>query len=338
MRNITIISDVWTTTNVSGVVTWLLNTKRGLEERGFMVTLIHPGQFNNFPLPTYPEIKISMPTRKKMENMIRSDNPDYICIATEGPLGLIARSACLKNEWKFTTFYHTRLPEYLYVRFKTFKNVTYQYMRWFHNASACTMVTTRSLMRELEQKEFEHLALIPLGVDIELFRKNPHAKIPTEFHKPVFVYMGRIAPEKNIEAFLECNLPGSKLIIGDGPSKSALEEKYENRAIFVGYKKGQELIDLLSVSDVFVFPSKTDTFGLTIIEALACGLPVAAYDVQGPNDIITSGEEGFLGSDLEGNAKKCLEIDSAKCIKKAQEYTWDNSVKIFAENLVPMGS
>ncbi len=334
MSTITFITDTWITTNVSGVVTWLINTKKHLEARGFTVTIIYPGQFTSFPLPTYPEIKISLLTRKKMEEMIRESAPDYIHIATEGPLGLTARAACLKNNWKFTTFYHTRMPEYLSIRFKALKGPTYQYMRWFHNASTGTMVSTASLKAELERKRFKHIALVPLGVDIREYQKNPAAQVPPGLKKPIFVYLGRIAPEKNLEAFLECNLPGSKLIIGDGPARIALEEKYKERATFVGYKKGTELADLLSVSDVFVFPSKTDTFGLTIIEALACGLPVAAYDVQGPNDIITNGEDGFLGEDLETNAKKCLALGPEKCIQKAQKYTWENSVQTFVENLV----
>ena len=269
-----------------------------------------------------------------MEAMILAGSPDFIHIATEGPLGLVARAACQKNSWKFTTFYHTRLPEYLHIRFRTFKGITYQYMRWFHQASMCTMVSTNSLKKELEERGFKHVELVTMGVDIEKFQRNPNATLPTYLQKPVFTYLGRVAPEKNIEAFLDCNLPGSKLIIGDGPAREALEAIYGRNSTFVGFKKGQEIIDLLSVSDVFVFPSKTDTFGLTIIEALACGLPTAAYDVQGPNDIIESGIDGFLGENLEENAKKCLSIDPAMCIEKAKQYSWTISAERYLEHLI----
>ncbi|MEK7150921.1 MAG: glycosyltransferase family 1 protein [Patescibacteria group bacterium] len=333
MKNITFITDAGTDNNISGVVTWLLNTKRELEKKDYKITLIEPKQFTNFPLPSYPEIKIALLSRNAMESMIAESKPDFIHIATEGPLGLVARAACQKNSWKFTTFYHTRLPEYLHVRFRTFKGITYQYMRWFHQASACTMVSTNSLKKELEERSFERVALVPMGVDIELFQRNQSAVKPDNLQKPIFTYLGRVAPEKNIEAFLECSLPGSKLIIGDGPAREALELKYKHNAIFVGYKKGQEIIDLLSISDVFVFPSKTDTFGLTIIEALACGLPTAAYDVQGPNDIIENGVDGYLGENLEENAKKCLTIDSTMCTKKAKKYSWTHSAESFLEHL-----
>ncbi|HEY4477147.1 MAG TPA: glycosyltransferase family 1 protein [Candidatus Paceibacterota bacterium] len=333
MNNITIVTDVSPSTNTSGVITWLINMKKSLEQQGFVVTLIQHEQFTSFPLPMYPEIKISLLTRKKMDNLLTESKPDYIHIATEGPLGLVARAVCLKNKWQFTTFYHTRLPEYIYVRLKTFKGLTYDYLRWFHNASACTMVSTESMKQELKTQQFNHITVVPLGVDIHMFQKNPIAKLPPQFIKPIFVYVGRVALEKNLEAFLDCNLPGSKLIIGDGPAKLKLQEKYRDEAFFVGYKSGKELVDLLSISDVFVFPSKTDTFGLTIIEALACELPVAAYDIQGPNNIITHGKDGFLGDDLETNAKKCLTINRSECVKKAMQYSWENATKIFVANL-----
>lgn len=329
MKHIVFVSDVWLGANVSGVVTWLVNIKRQLEKRGFRVSIIHPADFLSLPLPTYPEIRLSLFARKKVKDMLRQALPDYIHISTEGPLGLAARRICLKNKWRFTTYYHTRLPEYVQVRLKTGKKAIYAYLRWFHHASTCIMVGTPSMKAELEQKGFGHIAVVSHGIDLQLFRRNPNARAPEGLRQPIFAYLGRIAPEKNIEAFLKCDLPGSKLIIGDGPSKSKLENKYENTAYFAGFKKGQELVDLLSAADVFVFPSKTDTFGLTIVEALACGLPIAAYDVTGPRDIITNGLDGFLGDDLENNAKKCLAIDRALCIKKAQQYSWENSANLF---------
>lgn len=181
---------------------------------------------------------------------------------------------------------------------------------------------------------FKNVTVLPFGVELDLFKKNPKAKTPKSFKKPIFTFLGRIAPEKNLKAFLKCDLPGTKLIIGDGPQKQNLKKKFKKHTVFVGKKKGQEIVDLLSISDVFVFPSKTDTFGLVLVEALACELPVAAYNVHGPKDIITNGQDGFLGNDLAKNAIKCLDLDRKKCRKKALQYSWDNFTNKFIKNIV----
>jgi len=333
MKNIVIITDTWEDKNTNGVVIFLLNIKTRLEKLGFRVSIIQPDQFRHLSLPTYAEIKMSLSTRAHMERAIMDTHPDYIHIATEGSLGLVARTACVKNKWKFTTFYHTRFPEYVAIRFKLLEKPAARYMKWFHKASACTMVSTESLKEELEQKGFKNMVISPLGVDLDVFHKNPNAQIPDDLSHPLFVFMGRIAPEKTIEDFLECDLPGSKMIIGDGPSRLTLEEKYQNKALFTGQKSREELVNLLSVSDVFVFPSRTDTFSLAIIEALACGLPVAAYNVQGPRNIITNGYDGFLGENLKENALKCLEIDRSHCVTTARKYSWDVAVNEFLKNL-----
>ncbi len=332
-KTIVIITDAWTSAGVNGVVTALLKIQENLEKQGFRVVVIHPGMFFSVALPSDKSIRLSMFVKGKLERMLRKENPDYIHIATEGPLGLAGRRVCLNSKWPFTTFYHTRFPEYIEARFGGFKNLTYRYERWFHRASAALMVSTPSLKRELEARGFINLVVTPLGADLELFKHNPLAVPLPGMIKPIFVFLGRVAVEKNIEAFLKCDLPGSKLIIGDGPSRKELETKYHGKAVFAGYKTHTEVVDLLSASDVFVFPSKTDTFGLVIVEAMACGLPVAAYDVQGPADIVTNGVDGFLGEDLEGNAKKCLQLNRQKCIEKAQQYSWANSVKKFIENI-----
>jgi len=335
MKSIVFISDAWTSAGVNGVVTWLTNTRKILEQRNFKTTIIHPGLFYNIPLPNYPEVKLSLFAKNKMQQMIKAAKPDYICIVTEGPLGFTARRICKANNWKFSTFYHTRFPEYIDLRLGGFKETAYSYMRWFHKPSSCVMVGSKSMKDDLIKERFENVVYVPEGVDLGLFQRNEKASPPAGLAKPIFTFMGRLAPEKNLEAFLDCELPGSKLIIGDGPSKAELEQKYSD-AKFVGYKKGQELVDLLSISDVFVFPSKTDTFGLTMIEAMACGIPVAAFDVTGPKDVVTNGETGYLGENLAENAKKCLQLDKNKCMQKAHEFTWENSVKIFAKNLVPI--
>ena len=334
MKKVVIITDVWSK-NINGVVTAISYTKKGLEERGYQVTVIHPGLFHNLPLPSYAEIRLAIATRSHLREILKQIKPDYIHIATEGPLGFAARTACSKQKWNFTTSYHTHLPEYVSTRIpiKQIEKVTWKYLKWFHSKSKRIMVATPTLKKELEKKHFKNIVVIPFGVELELFKKNPEAKIPKLFKKPVFTFLGRISPEKNIKAFLECNLPGTKLIIGDGPSKKNLESKFKKNTVFVGKKKGQEIVDLLSISDVFVFTSKTDTFGLVIIEALACNLPVAAYNIHGPKDIISNGKDGFLGDNLEKNALKCLKINTSLCRKKALKYSWNNFTNKFIKNI-----
>lgn len=340
MKRILIVTDVTpisvsgiTRDSVSGVSTAIDYAKKGLEKQGFEVTLIHPRLFRNFPLPYYKDVRLAFVTKRKIELLMTKLKPDYVHIATEGPLGFVARSICIELGWKFTTSYHTRLPEYVAARVGHLKQLTYQYMRWFHSKSERVMVTTPSLKKELEKRGFKNVVSFPLGVDIQLFKRNPKAKPPKGLKAPIFTYMGRVSPEKNIESFLSCDLPGSKLVIGDGPARKELEKEFRGKALFLGFKKGQSLVDLLSASDVFVFPSKTDTFGLVMIEALACGLPVAAYNVQGPKDVVEIGVNGFLGSNLAKSAKQCLTLDRKACEASAKKYTWENYVKGFIRNL-----
>lgn len=334
MKKIVLVTDVWLS-NINGVVTSLIKTKEGLETAGFEVATIHPGQFKTIPMPTYPEIKLAITSIKKIRNILIKEKPDYVHIATEGSLGLAARTACRKNQWNFTSFYHTRLPDYVYTRLKIFRELTYKYLRWFHSKSSRIFVPVASLKKELEVRNFHNLAVVPYGVDTDFFKNNP-LSIYKNLSKPIFVFLGRLAPEKNLKAFLECRLPGSKLVIGDGPDRNKLESEYKNNVRFVGYKTGPELVELLSASSVFVFPSKTDTVGIAILEALACGLPVAAYDVPGPQDIITQGIDGFLGDDLETNAVKCLTLNAENCRKKALAFSWQRSIDSFIENLAPI--
>lgn len=334
-KKIAIITDAWSK-NISGVVTAVKYTKIGLEKKGFKVTIIHPGMFHNLPMPYYSEIRMPIFAGRKLGKMLRQIQPDYIHIETEGALGIVARTVCLRHKWKFTTSYHTKMPDYVAMRIKLkpIKKLTWDYLRWFHSKSQKIMVSTRCLKRELEKMKFKNVVVIPFGADLELFKKNPKAKISPHLKKPIFTFLGRIAQEKNLRAFLEANLPGTKLIIGDGPDRKKLVKKFAGKAVFVGRKKGQKIVDLLSVSDVFVFPSKTDTFGLVLIEALACGLPVAAYNVPGPKDIIKNGVDGYLGKDLAKNAVKCLSLNPENCRKKALKYSWDNFTGRFIKNLV----
>jgi len=335
MKRIIIITDSGRQ-QISGVATALSHRKEILEKKGFEVLMIHPDFFTTIPLPIYPECKMAIFSSKKLEEMIKEFEPDYIHIETEGALCASARSLCVKNGWAFTTSYHTRIPEYIALKSSILEKVSRKYMRWMHSKSRRIMVTTQSLKKELEALHFKNVTLVSLGVDTNLFKRNPFATPPKGLKKPIFTFLGRVSPEKSVDMFLACDLPGSKLVIGDGAEKKKLQKEFKNKALFVGYKKGQELINLLSVSDVFVFPSKTETFGLVMIEALACGLPVAAYNVHGPKDIITSGFDGFLGENLKKNALKCLKLKPENCRKTAMKYSWKESAEKFIKNLVPI--
>lgn len=334
MRKILFVTDAWRP-QVNGVVTMLEKTKTLLEKKGYVVELIEPGQFHTVPLPLYPEIRLALFPARKVDALIRDVAPDSIHIATEGPLGLAARRACIRRGLRFTTSYHTHYDLYTEARFAIFMKPVSRLLRWFHSVAVRTLVSTDSLKQELEKRGFKNLTVCPLGVDTDFFiRKN--GRPPIELEKPVFVYFGRIAKEKSPEDFLRLSLPGTKLVIGDGPDRKALEAEYGNKALFVGYKRGTELIDWLSLADVLVFPSRTETFGLVILEALSCGIPVAAHDVMGPKDIITNGKDGFLEGNLTKAALACLALDPAECRKTALRYSWEASARAFETSLVPV--
>ncbi|MDE2399594.1 MAG: glycosyltransferase family 1 protein [Patescibacteria group bacterium] len=334
MKKILIVTDAWYPQVASGVLTILNNLIPRLKEKGFEVVIIHPGLFPTFPLPFYREVRIPFFTKRKVESIIMQEKPDYIHIMTESVLGFWARYACRKNNLKFTTSYCTDLPLYIEIRIGFFADTSYRYLRWFHDGGEKTIIHTKSLKSKLEQRGFKkNLTIWPAGVDTDLFKPN-NGNFSLPYQRPIFVYLGRIAIEKNLEEFLRCSLPGTKLIIGDGPLRHALERKYKDSAIFVGYKKGQELVDILASCDVAVFPSETDTFGLTIIEAMACGLPVAAHDVIGPGDVISHGVDGFLDKNLEFAALQCLKLSREAGRKKALTYSWDVSTQEFIDNLI----
>lgn len=331
MKKILLVTDAWAP-QVNGVVRVQDAQIASLKARGYEVVVIEPGQFRTVPLPMYPEIRLALFARRRIEKVIEELQPDAIHLMTEGPLGWAARSVCMKRNIPFTTWYHTHLQLYVDVRLRGLLRPIYVLLRRFHSAAQQTMVSTESLKWELESAGFRHLVVVPLGVDTELFTRNPAPPLPA-LPKPVFVYFSRLAPEKSPEEFLKLNLPGTKLVIGDGPDRAKLEKKYGEGNMFVGYKHGQELVDWLSLSDVFVFPSRTETFGLVVLEALACGIPVAAHSVMGPRDSITERKDGYLSEDLREAALKCLELSPKDCRAKAQLYSWEHSADTFIKNL-----
>ncbi len=329
MKRILIVTDAWHP-QINGVVTTLSQTVSNLKKLGHLVKVIHPKNFTSLPCPTYPEIALSMTTPKTLYKEISEFNPHSIHISTEGPLGWAARSVCKKKKFPFTTSYHTRFPEYLRMRLPIPLKVSYSVIRKFHNRAANIMVATKELQSELISRRFNNTCLWTRGVDTELFK--PRSKDFLGTNKPVFMYAGRVAVEKNIETFLKLDLPGTKYVVGDGPAKQQLEKEYP-AAIFVGYQKGEQLAKYLAAADVFVFPSKTDTFGVVMLEAMACGVPIAAYPVVGPAQVVKHGTTGILDNNLKTAALQALEMSPDACRNHIKQYSWQACTKQFLNNL-----
>jgi glycosyltransferase involved in cell wall biosynthesis len=326
-----LISDAWRP-QINGVVTTLTRTCEALEALGHSVEKITPNRFSTWPCPSYPEIRLAMGCGRKLRRILDDFQPEAIHIATEGPLGLAARRYCRKRGLAYTTSFHTRFPEYVYLRFRIPLAWGYAYLRWFHGQSARVMAATQSLIEELENRGFRNLALWTRGVDTNLFR--PRGKDAITDTRPVFLYTGRVAIEKGIEDFLRLDLPGTKYVVGDGPQRGELQSRYPG-VRFVGYQTGEPLAELIAAADVFVFPSRTDTFGLVILEALAAGVPVAAYPVRGPRDVLTDPRVGCLDEDLRHAALEALGLNADDCRRFALSFTWENSARQFLGNLAP---
>lgn len=324
------ITDAWDP-QINGVVTSLKMNIAHLEKKGHKIFLIHPGLFRTLPLPTYKEIRLALAPEKTLKKMFEEILPHAIHIVTEGPLGISGRKICMQKNIPFTTAYHSNFPLYLKKRTLLPESLFFPYFRRFHNASIRTIVATQSIAEKLSRVGFRHLAVVPLGVDTKTF-SCPKEISSLPYEKPIFVYLGRIASEKNVDDFLKLHLPGTKLLIGDGPRRKALEKRYP-KTFFLGYRKGKGISEILCGCDVLVMPSKTETFGLVMLEGLACGLPVAAYPVPGPKDIITNGVNGYLNSNLAEAAKQCLTLDRAKCRKTALQYDWEQATKMLLSRL-----
>ena len=336
MKKVIIATDFWH--QASGVAKATEEISQYLVKNGFTVTVVHPKLFFNLPNIFYSEYRVAFFLRRKIKKIIEREKPDHIHIVSEGPIGFAVRTICSRKKIPFTTAYHGNVPDYIehYINIKSnaIIAVTYAYLRWFHNGAVSTMVSTKSLQEKLEHHGFRHLVICPLGVDVELFKKNNDLRVRQQniFTHPVFVYFGRLAKEKSVEEFLQCHLEGTKLVIGSGPIGKQLQKNYPD-AIFTGQKTKKELVDLLSICDVFVFPSRTETFGLVVLEALSCQIPVAAHNVMGPRDIITNGVDGFLGENLQEAAIKCLQLSRENCRRKALTFSWEKSGQTFINNL-----
>jgi glycosyltransferase involved in cell wall biosynthesis len=329
-HRILIVTDAWTP-QVNGVVRTLEMLGRDLSAMGHEVRYATPESRFTLPLPTYSEIRLAIFPRKSLERMIDEFAPSAIHIATEGPIGLSARAICLERGIAFTTSFHTRFPEYVNARFPFIsKRVVYRFLRWFHDPAEAMMVATPSLEHELEAYGFHNLRIWSRGVDVETFRPVAGAALPVPH--PIWLYVGRVAVEKNIEAFLALDLPGTKVVIGDGPARTALERKYP-AVQFLGVKTGEELVRCYSASDVFVFPSRTDTFGLVLLEALACGIPVAAYPVLGPKDVVGDAPVAALDEDLAAACRKALTLSREACRSFALTRSWRACTEQFLANL-----
>lgn len=326
MPKLLIVTDAWRP-QINGVVRSIENLVRDLEPLGVEVDVLSPAEFRTVPLPGYPEIRLALATPWRVLRRIADSNPDFIQIATEGPLGLMGRRAALKRNG-FTSSYHTRFPEYVSARYPVPESWLYSFMRWFHNAGRGCMVATESLRAELEAKGFSNLHIWSRGVDTELF--HPGYPAPMNLPRPVFLHVGRMAVEKNVETFLAMDLPGSKLVVGDGPMLEDFRTRYPE-VTFTGAKSGAELAALYAMGDVFVFPSLTDTFGLVVLEALASGVPVAAYPVTGPKDIIGDSGAGVVDDDLCKAALACLDLSGDTARARALGFSWQACARQFLD-------
>jgi glycosyltransferase involved in cell wall biosynthesis len=332
---IPIVTDAWHP-QISGVVTTLTRTIQELQNLGHQILSIHPNLFElTIPCPTYPRIRLVLNPVKKLSRLLDRFEPDCIHVVTEGPLGLAGRFYCTQKKYPFTTSFTTRFDEYIELRFPIPRQMTFALLRWFHSAASRVMLSSAALKEELESREFSRVALWPRGVDTELFCPRDKDFLPDP--KPILIYVGRIAVEKSIEDFLQLNIPGTKVVVGDGPALLKLKNEYP-QVRFVGAKVGEELACYYAAADVFVFPSRTDTFGIVMLEALACGVPVAAYPVRGPIDIINQGVTGYLDENLGKAVLQALALDPEKCREFAMQFSWRRSAERFVGNLVKIES
>jgi glycosyltransferase involved in cell wall biosynthesis len=326
---ILLVTDAWYP-QVNGVVRTLDTLKARLAASGREVLYLTPERFRTVPCPSYPEIRLSLAGPAAVGHVVEGFRPNAIHIATEGPLGLMARTFCRRRRYPFTTAFHTRFPDYIFARWRIPRAWTYAWLRWFHRPSSSVMVATQSIENELVGRGFRSIRRWTRGVDTDQFR--PRSKDLFRDPRPISLFVGRVAVEKNIECFLRLDLEGTKVVVGDGPQLAELTVRYP-QVRFVGKKVGEDLARHFAAADVFVFPSRTDTFGLVLLEALASGVPVAAYPVAGPLDVIGESGAGCLSEDLGAAVRKALTIPAEICRAHAETFSWQTSVNQFLANL-----
>jgi glycosyltransferase involved in cell wall biosynthesis len=333
-RSIAIVTDAWHP-QVNGVVRTLATTCETLRAWGHDVTVISPEAYPSVPAPSYPEIRLALTMPGAVGRRLARIAPEAVHIATEGPLGFAARRYCLSRKVPFTTAFHTQFPDYIARRTGLPASLFWPYMRWFHRPAQRTMVATETIRVQLREQGFTRLSHWGRGVDLACF--SPDAPPPSEYaglQGPILLYVGRVAVEKNIEAFLACDYPGTKVVVGDGPARVALQAKFP-QALFLGKRTGRALAGCYAGADVFVFPSRTDTFGLVMIEALACGTPVAAFPVPGPLDIVTD-RVGALSDDLARAIDAARYCERATCAAYGASFSWEAATRQFLTGLVAL--
>ncbi|MFH0299926.1 glycosyltransferase family 1 protein [Bradyrhizobium sp. 31Argb] len=327
MTKILVATDAWHP-QVNGVVRTLTMMAEAAKGLGVEIAFLTPQSFRTFAMPSYRDLRLALPHPAAIAALIEQDKPDSIHIATEGPIGLLVRRYCRKRGLPFTTSFHTRFPDYVSARSPIPESWIWRLLRWFHRPSQAVMAATPALAAELRSRGFRNVVLWSRGVDTALFHpRHVDLCLPA----PVFLSVGRVAVEKNLEAFLDLDLPGTRVVVGDGPARPALERKYRD-AVFLGARHGEELARIYAAADVFVFPSRTDTFGLVLLEALASGLPVAAFPVVGPRDVIGTAPVGVLKEDLREACLEALSIPARVCVDFAARHTWQASARVFIDH------
>jgi len=330
---ILVATDAWHP-QVNGVVRTLTMMAEAVNALGAEVTFLTPESFRTVGLPSYRDLRVALPRPARIAELIAAHAPDTIHIATEGPIGLLVRRYCRKHGLAFTTSLHTRFPDYVSARAPVPESWIWSTLRWFHGSSKAVMAATPALANELSERGFRNVVLWPRGVDTRLFHPRD---VDLCQPRPVFLCVGRVAVEKNLEAYLDLDLPGTKVIVGDGPARASLQQKYPE-AVFLGALQGERLAEVYASADVFVFPSRTDTFGLVLLEALASGLPIAAFPVSGPLDVIGDAPVGVLSEDLQAACLAALNIPRAACVEFASKHTWEASGRAFLDNMALLRS
>lgn len=327
-NSLALVSDAWAP-QVNGVVRTLQTTAQMLRERGWAVEPITPDRFRSMPCPTYPEIRLAMMAPGAVGRLIEASGAEAVHIATEGPLGLAARRHCLKRGRPFTTSFHTRFPDYLHARFRLPTEASWSYLRWFHGPARAILVATPRLADELAVHGLTQTRLWSRGVDLARFQPGlPAPDAYAGLPRPILLNVGRVAVEKNIEAFLAAPAPGTKVVVGDGPAMADLQARFP-QALFLGALSGEALARAYAGADLFVFPSRTDTFGLVLVEAMASGLPVAAYPVAGPLDVVADSRAGVLDENLAAAIAQALKIPRAAALAQARMFSWEAAVSQF---------